>query len=112
MAYYVKVTKQVANSILKDGVSPTMTKDGNCLLFQSEVNGVKGINLSERCEYLGGALVQEMDALGEINGTAPTSAHCYTPVEFGGDGDDAQDVDAMYNETGNSLNDKEELNNE
>lgn len=87
MKYYVKVTKQVAETIIKSGVPLTMTSDGNCLLYQSELNGVKGVNLNERAANVGGSLVVESDALAEIKGTTDTSASCYTPVEFGGDGD-------------------------
>ena len=44
MKYYVKVTKQVAEKIIRSGVPLTMTSDGNCLLYQSELNGVDGVN--------------------------------------------------------------------
>lgn len=87
MKYYVKVTKQVAETIIKSGVPLTMTSDGNRLLYQSELNGVKGVNLNERAANVGGSLVVESDALAEIKGTTDTPATCYTPVEFGGDGD-------------------------
>ena len=87
MKYYVKVTKQVAEKIIRSGVPLTMTSDGNCLLYQSELNGVDGVNLNERAANVGGSLVVESDALAEINGTTDTPAYCYTPVEFGGDGD-------------------------
>ena len=87
MKYYVKVTKQVAETIIKSGVPLTMTSDGNCLFYQSELNGVKGVNLNERAANVGGSLVVKSDALAEIKGTTDTSASCYTPVEFGGDGD-------------------------
>lgn len=87
MKYYVKVTKQVAETIIKSGVPLTMTSDGNCLLYQSELNGVKGVNLNERAANVGGSLVVESDALAEIKGTTDTPASCYTPVEFGGGGD-------------------------
>lgn len=87
MKYYVKVTKQVAEKIIRSGVPLTMTSDGNCLLYQSELNGVDGVNLNERAANVGGSLIAESDALAEINGTTDTSAYCYTPVEFGGVGD-------------------------
>ena len=87
MKYYVKVTKQVAEKIIRSGVPLTMTSDGNCLLYQSELNGVDGVNLNERAANVGGSLVVESDALAEINGTTYTPAYCYTPVEYGGDGD-------------------------
>lgn len=87
MKYYVKVTKPVAEKIIRSGVPLTMTSDGNCLLYQSELNGVDGVNLNERAANVGGSLVAESDALAEIKGTADTPASCYTPVEFGGEGD-------------------------
>jgi len=87
MKYYVKVTKQVAETIIRSGVPLTMTSDGNCLLYQSEMNGVDGVNLNERAANVGGSLVAESDALAEINGTTDTPAYCYTPVAYGGEGD-------------------------
>ena len=87
MRYYVKVTKEVAEVITKAGVPLTMTHDGNCLLYQSELNDVPGVNLSARASYAGGALIEEYSALAEIDGSVATPAYCYTPVEYGGDGD-------------------------
>ena len=87
MRYYVKVTKEVAEVITKAGVPLTMTHDGNCLLYQSEMNDVPGVNLSARAAYAGGALIEEYSALAEIDGSIATPAYCYTPVEYGGEGD-------------------------
>ena len=87
MRYYVKVTKEVAEVITKAGVPLTMTHDGNCLLYQSELNDVPGVNLSSRAAYAGGALIEEHTALSEIDGSVATPAYCYTPVEYGGEGD-------------------------
>lgn len=87
MRYYVKVTKEVAEVIIKAGVPLTMTHDGNCLLYQSEMNDVPGVNLSARAAYAGGALIEEHSALAEIDGSVDTPAYCYTPVEYGGEGD-------------------------
>lgn len=87
MRYYVKVTKEVAEIITKAGVPLTMTHDGNCLLYQSELNDVPGVNLSARAAYAGGALIEEYSALAEIDGSVATPAYCYTPVEYGGEGD-------------------------
>lgn len=87
MRYYVKVTKEVAEVITKAGVPLTMTHDGNCLLYQSEMNDVPGVNLSARAAYAGGALIEEHSALAEIDGSVDTPAYCYTPVEYGGEGD-------------------------
>lgn len=87
MRYYVKVTKEVAEVITKAGVPLTMTHDGNCLLYQSELNDVPGVNLSARAAYAGGVLIEEHSALAEIDGSVATPAYCYTPVEYGGEGD-------------------------
>lgn len=87
MRYYVKVTKEVADVITKDGVPLTMTHDGNCLLYQSEMNDVPGVNLSAKAAYAGGALIEEYSALAEIDGSVATPAYCCTPVEYGGEGD-------------------------
>lgn len=87
MRYYVKVTKEVAEVITKAGVPLTMTHDGNCLLYQSELNDVPGVNLSARAAYAGGALIEEYSALAEIDGSVATPAYCYTPVEYGGEVD-------------------------
>lgn len=87
MRYYVKVTKEVAEVITKAGVPLTMTHDGNCLLYQSEMNDVPGVNLSARAAYAGGAIIEEHTALSEIDGSVATPAYCYTPVEYGGEGD-------------------------
>lgn len=87
MKYYVKVTNQVAEKIIRSGVPLTMTSDGNCLLYQSELNDVDGVNLNERAANVGGSLIAESDALAEIKGTIDTPAYCYTPVKFGGEGD-------------------------
>lgn len=90
MKYYVKVTKQVAEKIIRNGVPLTMTSDGNCLLYQSELNGVDGVNLNERAANAGGSLIAENDALAEIKGTTDAPASCYTPVAYGGK-DDTRD---------------------
>ena len=74
MRYYVKVTKEVAEVITKAGVPLTMTHDGNCLLYQSELNDVPGVNLSERAAYAGGALIEEYSALAEIDGSVANPA--------------------------------------
>ncbi len=91
MGYYVKVTEQVASQVLAQGVKLTKTKDGNCLLWQTELNGVAGVNLSERCRTVGGALLTPVAASEELKGTdAP--AYCFTPEEYGGEGDTRAEV--------------------
>lgn len=86
MGYYVKVTKAVAEQILEKGVKATQTKDGNCLLWQSELNGLEGANLSERAANVGGALLSAAEAKNETDGSGE-GVYCFTPVAYGGKGD-------------------------
>lgn len=112
MKYYVKVTKQVAETIIKSGVPLTMTSDGNCLLYQSELNDVEGVNLTERAANVGGALVVEAGALAEINGTTDTPAYCYTPVKYVCEGNTRRDdnigTDGSNNPSSETIGTKEE----
>lgn len=84
MGYYIKVTKQVASRILSYGVKPTKTADGNCIVWQSELNGVEGVNLSERAATVGGVLLTAKQAKLEIAGVEHHS-ECYTPAAYGGE---------------------------
>lgn len=86
MGYYIKVTKEVAEQILDKGVKATQTKDGNCLLWQSELNGLEGASLSERVANVGGALLTATEAKNETDGNVK-GAYCFTPVSYGGEGD-------------------------
>lgn len=112
MKYYVKVTKQVAETIIQSGVPLTMTSDGNCLLYQSELNDVEGVNLNERAANVGGTLIAETGAIAEINGTTDTPAYCYTPVKYGSEGDTRRDdnigTDGSDNPSSETTDTKEE----
>ena len=115
MKYYVKVTKQVAEKIIRSGVPLTMTSDGNCLLYQSELNGVDGVNLNERAANVGGSLVVESDALAEINGTTDTHAYCDGDIRdndnFSSDGIDNPSSENTGNENADTK-EESEVNNE
>ena len=85
MPYYVKVTPQVRNKILPDYTKKPKSKDGNYLLFQSDLIGIKGNTLSERVANVGGALLTPAECKAERDGTVDSPAHCFTPAEYGGD---------------------------
>lgn len=91
MPYYVKVTPQVRNKILPDCTKKPKSKDGNYLLFQGELIGIKGNTLSERVSNVGGALLTPDECKAERDGTVDSPAYCYTPAEYGGEvqGDNA-----------------------
>lgn len=84
MPYYVKVTPEVKKQILPDYVVKPKAKDGNYLLFQSDLIGVPGNTLQERVDHVGGALLTPDERRAEGLGTVETPAKCYTPVEYGG----------------------------
>lgn len=85
MPYYVKVTPQVRNKILPDYTKKPKAKDGNYLLFQSDLIGIKGNTLSERVANVGGALLTPAECKAERDGTVDSPAYCFTPAEYGGE---------------------------
>ncbi len=86
MPYYVKVTPTAKEQILPDYVVKPKAKDGNYLLFQTDLIGIEGATLSDRVANVGGALLTPAECKAERLGTVSTPAECYTPVAFGGKG--------------------------
>lgn len=80
MAYYVKVKPAVRDRFLPAYITGTKAADGNIILFQSDLNGVDGLTLSDRAAAIGGALLTPQQAKEEIDGTC-TPAECYDPKE-------------------------------
>lgn len=78
MPYYVKVKPEVRARILPSHITGTKAKDGNIILFQSDLIGVQGATLSDRVTFVGGALLTPKEARQEIDGTK-TPAYCYDP---------------------------------
>lgn len=85
MPYYVKVTPQVRDKILPAYTVKPQAKDGNYLLFQKDLIGLKGNTLSERVKNVGGALLTPAQCKAERDGTVEAPAYCYTPEEYGGE---------------------------
>lgn len=84
MAYYIKVTKEVAESMGLTSVR-NKTKDDNCLLWQADVARYPGATIFERAAYVGGVALTPQAAKAETDGVDnPASVH--TPVVFGGSG--------------------------
>ncbi len=81
MAYYVKVKPEVKERILPSFITGTKSADGNIILFQSDLNGVAGLTLSDRAEKVGGALLTPEQARMEIDGTTENPAKCFDPDE-------------------------------
>lgn len=80
MAFYVKVTKEVADYL---GVTDIRNKtaDGNVLLWQADLNRIPGETIFERAQSVGGVCLQPIQAKAEIDGT-DTPAEVYTPEQY------------------------------
>lgn len=86
MAYYIKVTKAVADKMGLTAIR-NKTADGNVILWQSDLAkfGERGDNIFVRAKIVGGIALTAVDAKKEIDGT-DTPVVPVTPVEFGGTG--------------------------
>lgn len=80
MAFYVKVTKEVADYL---GVTDIRNKtaDGNVLLWQADLNRIPGETIFERAQSVGGVCLQPIQAKAEIEGT-DTPSEVYTPDQY------------------------------
>lgn len=70
-----KVAKLFANLALRN-----KTKDGNYIIWMSDIDSVPGLTLDDRISYVGGAKLTPMEAKAERNGTANPPASVYTPI--------------------------------
>lgn len=70
-----KVAKMFANLALRN-----KTKDGNYIIWMTDIDSVPGLTLDDRISYVGGAKLTPMEAKAERNGTANPPASVYTPI--------------------------------
>lgn len=68
MAFYIKVTKEVADKLLLTGIR-NETADGNILLWQADVAGLPGDTVFDRAAQVGGVCLTPQQAKEEIDGT-------------------------------------------
>ena len=80
MAYYVKVTPTVANHFHLTEIR-NKTADSNYLLWQSELNSVKGYDIFQKTDRCGGAVLTPQYAKSEIVGTK-NPVPVFTPSDF------------------------------
>lgn len=85
MAYYIKVTRKVADALQLTPLR-NKTADGCVLLWQADVDRIKGKTIQERATNVGGALLTPYQAKDETDGTAAYPAEVFTPVAYGGTG--------------------------
>ncbi|TCO86218.1 hypothetical protein EV202_1438 [Bacteroides heparinolyticus] len=80
MAFYIKVTKDVADALRLTGIR-NRTADGNILLWQADIAAVPGETVFERAEHVGGVALLPQQAKAEIEGTE-TPVSVTTPEEY------------------------------
>lgn len=80
MAFYIKVTKQVADKLGVAGIR-NGTADGNVLLWQADVAGFPGDTVFDRAAVVGGVCLSPQQAKGEIDGVEDP-VEVTTPPEY------------------------------
>lgn len=68
MAFYIKVTKEVADALGLTAIR-NKTADGNILLWQADVASEPGDTVFERAVAVGGVCLSPQQAKAEIEGT-------------------------------------------
>lgn len=80
MAFYIKVTRQVADKLKLTSIR-NLTADGCVLLWQADLTGRPGLTILEKATSVGGVCLTPQAAKKEIDGT-DTPAEVTTPDEF------------------------------
>lgn len=106
MAFYIKVTKEVADKLQLTEIR-NKTADGNVLLWQADVARFPGDTVFDRAEAVGGVCLTPQVAKEEIDGTKPP-VQVSTPDEY--KDDSAEVADATTSTT--SVKEGEEVTNE
>ena len=82
MAYYIKVTKKVADKIGAPVENRNKTADGNILLWQADLNIIPGETIFDRAAFVGGVAMPGQSAKAEIDGTAVPPAEVTIPEYY------------------------------
>ena len=80
MAFYIKVTREVADKLGVAGIRNS-TADGNVLLWQADVAGFPGDTVFDLAAVVGGVCLSPQQAKGEIDGVED-SVEVATPEGF------------------------------
>ena len=80
MAFYVKVTKQVADKMSLTAIR-NKTADGNVLLWQADLNRIEGDTIFDRATRVGGVALTPQAARLETDGIE-NPAEVTTPDEY------------------------------
>lgn len=68
MGKYIKVSPFVAEQLNLAHIRQQAT-DGNYILWQQDLAGVEGETLEERCQYIGGVIIDRNKGKEELKGT-------------------------------------------
>lgn len=81
MAFYIKVTREVADAL---GVTAlrNQTADGCVLCWQADLDRIAGDTIFDRAARVGGAALIPQAAKAETDGTADYPAEVHTPEEY------------------------------
>src|SRR5699024_293884 len=81
MAFFIKVTKEVADRLHLTGIR-NKTADGNVLLWQADVARFPGDTVFERAKEVGGICLTPQAGKEEIDGT-DHPVEVFTPASWG-----------------------------
>lgn len=98
MAFYIKVTQDVANEL---GLTEDRNKtaDGNVLLWQADIAGIPGDTVFNRAAAVGGVCLTPQQAKAEIEGVE-IPAEVFTPEEYQPKAPDIQEEKEVEDESG------------
>lgn len=105
MAYYIKVTKKVADKIGAPVENRNKTADGNILLWQADLNTIPGETIFDRASFVGGVAMTGQAAKAEIDGTAVPPAEVTIP-EYYQDKEDEKPAEDDTEANGSEQTDK------
>lgn len=80
MAFYIKVTRQVADKLNLTSIR-NLTADGCVLLWQADLTGRPGLTILDKAASVGGVCLTPQAAKKEIDG-ADAPVEVTTPKEF------------------------------
>ena len=101
MAFYVKVTKQVADKMSLTAIR-NKTADGNVLLWQADLNRIEGDTIFDRATRVGGVAMTPVLARLETDGIE-NPAEVTTPDEYR---DDKPTILPEFPDTPTTLNEE------
>lgn len=98
MAFYVKVTKEVADALGLTSIR-NKTADGAVLLWQADLNSIEGDTIFDRAQKVGGVAISPQQARCETDGVE-VPVEVFTPDEYKTPEDTPTVIPETYQEGG------------